>query len=220
MCQWIVKIYVPLVTICHKKERPYCDILNPLPQVSLAFAIIINDFGSMFNDISFIFATSFLETTHNNIIFFSRVYIPLAYIAVLPLPYFSPILFAISLYLFETINIIFVKFIPSNTISIIFPIKYIVIADNTQKDEIGLDLGDNIRHPQNMVFASFYVKPNSSATKKIKFNNAYDNGLKAQKLIFGSIRILNEYDTMVGTTQENLDSAVKLYGMKINLNKK
>ncbi len=98
--------------------------------------------------------------------------------------------------------------------------KYIVIADNTQKDEIGLDLGDNIRHPQNMVFASFYVKPNSSATKKIKFNNAYDNGLKAQKLIFGSIRILNEYDPMVGTTQENLDSAVKLYGMKINLNKK
>lgn len=95
--------------------------------------------------------------------------------------------------------------------------KYIVISDNTLNNEIVLDLGEQTRRPENMQVAYFYVLPNGTKTQTLTFNKFYDNGLTSQKLIFGTIRILNEYDWKKGTTQENLDSAVKLYGLEINI---
>lgn len=97
--------------------------------------------------------------------------------------------------------------------------KYLVIADNTQKNEIVLDIGEQTRRPTDMEYYSIYAKPNQTIVETLKFNKFYDNGLTAQKLIFGSIRVLNEYDFKQGTTQENLDNAVKLYAYEINLNK-
>ena len=93
--------------------------------------------------------------------------------------------------------------------------KYVVIADNTQDNEIVLDLGSQTRRPTNMTYGNIIVKPNSSVTQTLVFDKFYDNGLKAQKLTFGQIRILNEYNYQTGTTQENMDSAVKLYGLEI-----
>lgn len=95
--------------------------------------------------------------------------------------------------------------------------KFIVIADNTQSNEIILDLGEETRRPTNMEVAYFYVRPNSSKKQKIVFDKFYDDGLTPQKLRFGMIRVLNEYDPMARTTQENLDSAVKLYGLQVKL---
>lgn len=97
--------------------------------------------------------------------------------------------------------------------------KYIVIADNTQNDEVVLDLGGSVRHPVNTTIVSYYANPGSTSTYDFKFNKFYDNGLKSQKLILNSIRILNEYNPRTGTTQEDLDGAVKLYGIQIDLNK-
>lgn len=93
--------------------------------------------------------------------------------------------------------------------------NFIVISDNTQKNEIVLDLGEQTRKPTNMVTANFFVKPNSSKTQEVVFNKFYDDGLTAKKIILGSIRVLKEYDWKNGTTQENLDNAVKLYGLEI-----
>ncbi len=95
--------------------------------------------------------------------------------------------------------------------------KYLVIADNSKAKELVLDLGEQTRSPQNMTMATLYAMPNGSITQDIVFNKFYDDGLTAQKLIFGSIRILNEYNWQTGTTQENLDNAVQLYGVELKL---
>ena len=97
--------------------------------------------------------------------------------------------------------------------------KYIVISDNYQADEINLDLGEQTRRPTNMTYASFYVEPNGEMTQELVFNKFYDNGLTAQKLKFNMIRVLNSYNEKSGTTEENINSAVKLYGYEINLTK-
>lgn len=95
--------------------------------------------------------------------------------------------------------------------------KYIVIADNTQSNEITLDLGDQTRVPNDMEAMYFFIRPNSVKTQTIAFNKFYDDGMTPQKLTFGVIRILNDYDPYEGTTQEELDNAVRLYGLQIKL---
>ena len=95
--------------------------------------------------------------------------------------------------------------------------KYLVISDNTQNNEIVLDLGQQTRKPTGMEYYTVYAEPHQSIVETFKFNKFYDNGLTAQKLIFGNIRVLNGYDAKKGTTQENLDSAVRLYAYEINL---
>ena len=95
--------------------------------------------------------------------------------------------------------------------------KYIVISDNTIDNEIVLDLGEQTRKPSNMQTASFYVMPNGTTTETLVFNKFYDNGLTSQKLVLGSIRVLNEYNRQEKTTQSDLDSAVQLYGLEVNL---
>ena len=97
--------------------------------------------------------------------------------------------------------------------------KYIVISDNTQNNEIILDLGEQTRRPTGMEYLSIYVKPNATMVQEIKFDKFYDNGLKAQKLILGTVRVLNSYNSKTGTTQADLDNAVKMYGYEININK-
>ncbi|MCR5147266.1 MAG: hypothetical protein K6B70_08040 [Clostridia bacterium] len=95
--------------------------------------------------------------------------------------------------------------------------KYIVIADNSNMDEILLDLGDQTRRPTNTNMVFFFVLPNSITTQTFTFNKFYDNGIKAKKIMFGNVRVLKEYDWMKGTTQENLDSAVELYAFQVGL---
>lgn len=97
--------------------------------------------------------------------------------------------------------------------------KFIVIADNTQNNEILLDLEEQTRRPTNLTVANFFVEPNSTKEQDLVFNKYYDNGLTAQNIKLGAIRVLNEYDWKQGTTQENLDNAVKLYGLEIGLKK-
>jgi hypothetical protein len=95
--------------------------------------------------------------------------------------------------------------------------KYIVIADNTQNDEILLELEGQTRHPTNTEFVYFFARPNSTAKLDVTFNKYYDNGLKSNKILFNAIRILDNYDFKEGTTQEDLDNAVRLYGIGIDL---
>ena len=98
--------------------------------------------------------------------------------------------------------------------------KYIVISDNKQNNEILLDLGNQTRVPINMQLAYFYVNPNSTKTQDVQFTKFYDESAKDVKLILGSIRIFKDYDWKQGTTQENLNNAIKLYGLEIGLENK
>lgn len=95
--------------------------------------------------------------------------------------------------------------------------NYIVLSDNYQANEILLDFGESTRNPNNMMIARFFVMPNSSMTQEVSFNKFYDTKYDAKNIILGYIRVLKEYDYVKGTTQENLDAAVKLYGLEIPL---
>lgn len=94
--------------------------------------------------------------------------------------------------------------------------NYIVIADGDQNNEVQLNLGSRKDNPSKVV-DSFIVKPNSFRFETITFNKFYDDGNTSQGIYFGAVRILNNYDYSVGTTQEVLDSALKLYAMEIPL---
>ena len=67
-----------------------------------------------------------------------------------------------------------------------------------------------------MQLAFFFVNPNSTRTQELVFTKFFDEEIDAKKLYFGAIRILKEYDWKQGTTEENLNNAVKLYGLGID----
>lgn len=93
--------------------------------------------------------------------------------------------------------------------------NYIVLYDRSLDNEILLDLGQNTRKPTNLLRQNIYLNPGAEETVTLRFDKFYDNGLSAQKLIFGQIRVLEEYNYSEGTTQENLDNAIKLYGLEV-----
>ena len=95
--------------------------------------------------------------------------------------------------------------------------KYIIIADGKQSNEIQLNLGVRKDEPEEYI-DSFIVNPGGFRIEELAFTKFFDNGLTAQGINFGAVRILNSYDHKVGTTQENLDSAVKLYSVEVPLN--
>lgn len=95
--------------------------------------------------------------------------------------------------------------------------KYIVICDNSQGNEIILSLEDRDKKPANLEYSEIIVKPNSGIKKDLIFNKFYDDGLTSQKLVFGAVRVLNEYDASLKTTEQNLNDAVKLYSLEIPL---
>jgi hypothetical protein len=95
--------------------------------------------------------------------------------------------------------------------------KYIILADGTQSNEIKLNLGVREDDPDEYI-DSFIVNPGSFRFEEITFTKFYDNDLTSKGIIFGAVRILNNYDYKVGTTQENIDNAVKLYSVEIPLN--
>ncbi len=97
--------------------------------------------------------------------------------------------------------------------------KTIVILDNHQNNEVVLDLGNQTRKLANHANSKIVLQPNTTSTETFVFNKYYDNGLTSQKLIFGAIRILESYDAKVGTTQEVLDNAIKLYALEVDVTK-
>lgn len=88
--------------------------------------------------------------------------------------------------------------------------KYIVIADGTQANEIKLDLDVRKDSPDNTV-TGFVVNPGAFRYQELYFSEFYDNELEIKGIFFGAVRILDKYDYSVGTTQENIDTAYKLY---------
>ena len=106
----------------------YCP-LNPIPNTSLEFVIIRKAVESIFFIIDLIFDRSFLPTAHIRTSFWVPVYIPFPWIPVTPLFTSFSIIFEISWLFSDIMNTSFVKYIPSNRISITFPIRYIVIIE-------------------------------------------------------------------------------------------
>ena len=95
---------------------------------------------------------------------------------------------------------------------------YLVLSDNYQTGEIVMDYGAAKRSPTNMALPLFFVNPNSTITKDIVFSKYYDDTtIEALKLYFNDIRVFREYDWETGTTQDNINNAVKIYSLEMGI---
>ena len=92
--------------------------------------------------------------------------------------------------------------------------NYIVLYDGTQANEIKMNYNGTERAIQNNI-ANMVIRPNSFTVRELNFRNYYDDGQKATNLKFGAVRVLKSYDVSKGTTQEDLDSAIKLYSIEV-----
>lgn len=92
--------------------------------------------------------------------------------------------------------------------------NYVVIYDGTQANEIKMNYSGTERSIDGEI-ANIAIRPNSFSLRELKFNNYYDEGKSASSLTFGAIRILKSYDSSKGTTQDDLDNAVKLYSLEV-----
>ena len=95
--------------------------------------------------------------------------------------------------------------------------KYIVFAYNTSVKEIELYVNGEMRANNNDHFAYFYAVPNTTVTQELQFNKFYDEKAEDEKITLKNVRIFNDYDWKVGTTQENLDNAVEVYTIEVPL---
>lgn len=94
--------------------------------------------------------------------------------------------------------------------------NYIVIADSKQNNEIKLNLNGQQRAPKDD-YNEIIIKPNSFTIKEITFTKFYDDYNTSNSIAFGAVRVLKQYDRSIGTTQENLEQAVKLYSLEVPL---
>lgn len=88
--------------------------------------------------------------------------------------------------------------------------NYIKIADNTQSNEVVLQVGNDKRKAQNLENGNIIVIPNYTYTREITFNKRFDTGEDATAVMFDAIRVLPEFSS-------NIDKAIKLYSLTINL---
>lgn len=94
--------------------------------------------------------------------------------------------------------------------------KYIIIADGDQSNEIILNAGLREISPRNTV-NQCYIAPGRFDVQDLVFEKFYDTGSTSTSITLGAIRILENYDYAVGTTEDVLNSAVKLYSLEIPL---
>lgn len=88
--------------------------------------------------------------------------------------------------------------------------NYIRLADNTESNEILLQLPNDKRNAKNLQNGNIIILPNYTYTREITFDKYYDSGENATALILNAIRVLPEFSS-------NIENAIKLYSLTINL---
>lgn len=95
----------------------------------------------------------------------------------------------------------------------------IVLVDNYETEEVVLKLNNgNSRNLKNLKQGNFVLWSGMTDTRELKFVKYYDESRTATQLVFNKIRVFNnEYSSENKTTQQDLDNAIKLYSLSINL---
>lgn len=87
---------------------------------------------------------------------------------------------------------------------------YIRLADNTESNEILLELPKDKRNANNLQNGNVIILPNNTYRREISFDKYYDSEENAKAIILNTVRILPEFAS-------DLKDAVKLYSLTINL---
>lgn len=94
----------------------------------------------------------------------------------------------------------------------------IVLANGSEAKEILLGLKNESRNVKDLPRGGIVIYENQTKTYELKFTKFYDENETAEKLIFNAVRVLNSYSGREELRQKELDNAVKLYSIEIELN--
>ena len=95
--------------------------------------------------------------------------------------------------------------------------NYIVIADTLTNDEIQIKLPNEQRTAKYLTNADICILPNSTETFEFTFDEYFDDNQEPTNLIFNTIKILPEYTGREENIQKEIENAVKLYSLSIDL---
>ncbi len=93
----------------------------------------------------------------------------------------------------------------------------IVLANGSEAKEILLGLKNESRNVKDLPRGGIVIYENQTKTYELKFTKFFDENETAQKLIFNAVRVLNSYSGREELRQKELDNAVKLYSIEIEL---
>ncbi len=94
----------------------------------------------------------------------------------------------------------------------------IVLANGSEAKEILLGLKNENRNVKDLPRGGIVIYENQTKTYELKFTKFFDENETAEKLIFNAVRVLNSYSGREELRQKELDNAVKLYSIEMELN--
>ena len=95
--------------------------------------------------------------------------------------------------------------------------NYIVLVDSTTNDEIQIKYINSIKTAKYLKNTSFYIDPHSSETREITFDEYFDDYDEPKKWYLNAVRILPEYSAEEENAEKEMENAVKLYSLAIDL---
>ena len=93
----------------------------------------------------------------------------------------------------------------------------IVLADNTEKYEILLEIDNDQRNIQDLPDRGIYLNPYEVKQLEFKFVKFFDEKSNAKSIIFNAVRVLKSYSGIESRRQSEMDNAVKLYSFQVGL---
>lgn len=92
----------------------------------------------------------------------------------------------------------------------------IVLANNLEDMEIAINIGDQFREIY-MPFGNYVIYGNTTQTRDLTFTKFCDDGKTTSQLILNAIRVLESYSGNSENYEEEMNNAVKLYSLTIDL---
>ena len=93
----------------------------------------------------------------------------------------------------------------------------VVVADNLQDNEVNLTLSGEYRAMEN-VDTRIILAPEESLTVDIMFTKFADDGEDSESILFGTVRVIENYKGENGTEEEQqaeIDSAIAKFSMQV-----
>ena len=95
--------------------------------------------------------------------------------------------------------------------------NFILFANNTEDNEITLQMPDDERKEKNLVYSNLVVYPKDTYTRELTFTEYFDDRQDPVSLNFNNIRVLPEFTGHIEKAEQEKAKAIKLYSVSISL---
>lgn len=95
--------------------------------------------------------------------------------------------------------------------------NYIVLADQTEANEVELQVGNENRSLVATTSYNMVILPNETIKRKLTFKRYPEETVNDNALIFNAVRVLPEFSGNTFKAEDEKKNAIKLYSLTINL---